>query len=328
MTGEGINAHRYIKMDKAIYILANDKVLEFTKVLFRSLRHFNREIPALIIPFDDNVGALRKEAMRFKINFFEDGHPEELDSLALNYFDEKREGGHMFRKFAAFWGPCETFFYIDSDCVFLDDPEKLFTEFKKADCDFMSFDNDETRAYLPGAFRERMQKNYGTKSFNAGAFISRRGLFNIAKLKLIAQEAQAIKDQFAPRLGDQPFFNFAVDSSRLRQKRLPEINKNYPDKEWADQVPIRFKDGAYRLLNKNSPDYYKPLPFIHYAGYCCDAGKKIPNRHIFRHFQLSGCSFGEKIAYAISCSYKLISASKAGTLSGRVVRKIKRLLGI
>lgn len=285
-----------------VYILANDRVLEFAKSLFRSLRHFNPDLPAYVIAFDDNMEAITREARAFNIGIYAHPHAAELDAMAADCFGESGAGQHMFRKFTAFWGPLETFLYLDADIALLDDPAKLLEVFRQAECDFLSFDADETRAYRPGSFREEMQRDYHSKSFNAGAFISRRGLFDIGKVCRLAAEAQPLKTEFAACLGDQPFFNFAVDRSRLHQRRLPDALPGTPEKTWGDQQPIAWQNGAYRILDPRSPDCGKAIPFIHWAGhtqYC-----PFPNRELFYHFRLSDASAWERLCYRIADQWR------------------------
>ncbi|MEI6562133.1 MAG: hypothetical protein WCO68_08635 [Verrucomicrobiota bacterium] len=306
-----------------IYILANDCVLEYAKALFRSLRHYNAEIPAFVLPFDAQIDAIAKEAEAFNIGMIHPPHLEDLDALAAEQFGEKELSRQMYRKFATFWGPLETFLYLDADIALLDDPAKMLNEFQTAGCDFLSFDNDETRAYEPGPLREKMQREYGSKSFNAGAFISRRGALDFERVRQLAQEAQPFKAQFAPGLGDQPFLNFAIDKSRMCQRRMPEINKNYPDKQWGDQTPIAWKEGAFRLLDKTSADYGKAFPFIHWAGHW--QLENFPNRHIFYQFRLLDASLLGSIQYRLADRWRWDSEPLRNAW-GWLRHKFRRLL--
>jgi len=308
--------------DCGIYILANDCVLEYAKALFRSLRHHNPDIPAFIIPFDHRMEAITKEAQAFNIGIYDAPYLRELDAMASECFGEAGIGMHMFRRLAAYWGPLETFFYIDVDIVLLDDPAKILNAFAQADCDFLSFDNDETRVYCPGPLRDRMQQECGSKSFNSGAYVSRRGLFDLAAIERLGREAKEIRQQFAI-YGDQSFINYIVDVSGLRQRRLPEIDSKYPDKEWSDQAPIAWKDGAYRPLDSKSPDYGKALPFIHWAGH--GQRDNFPNRHLFYHFRLLDASKWEAFTYRLADRWRW-SIAPVRQLWGWTQHKFRRLL--
>ncbi|MDD5349312.1 MAG: hypothetical protein PHQ12_03790 [Chthoniobacteraceae bacterium] len=284
--------------EAGIYILANDCVLEYAKALFRSLRHFNPSIPAYVIPFDGRMDAIAREARAFRIGIYDAPHADDLDAMAAACFGESGAGQRMFRKFTAFWGPLETFLYLDVDIALLDDPAKLLRVFGRADCDFLSFDCDEDRAYLPGPLRDEMQRLHGSRSFNAGAFLSRRGLFTMEQVRRLAEEARPHQKEFAPYLGDQPFFNYALDKSGARHRRLPEVVPHAPEKTWSDRTPIAWREGAYRVLDPASPDCGKALPFIHWAGHA--QGDAFPNRALFYRFRLQGASPWQAALYKLA----------------------------
>ena len=267
-----------------LYILGNDNVYEYLLTIFQSLRVFNQKIPAFLIPFDNNIKFSKKAASRFNIQIISSSCLEKLDCIAYDKFGEIGAGMHMFRKFCAFWGPLNTFLYLDADIAILENPEKIFQIFNSSNCQFLSFDCDETLVYKAGIFREKMQLQYNSKSFNAGAFVSRRGCLTIDIVEKLAEEAQKYKKYFVEGLGDQPFMNFTVDMSRLVHRRLPDVCPESVEKKWSDQGLIGYQDGCYRILNKSSSDYKKQVFFIHWAGH--GQNDNFPNRRIFYHFRL------------------------------------------
>lgn len=289
--------------NEGVYILANDRVFEYAKALFRSLRHYNAEIPACIIPFDDRIDAIAREARAFDIALYDAPHAADLDALALECFGDTGNWQRMYRKFTAFWGPLERFLYLDVDIVLLDNPAKLLSLFARSGCDFLSFDCDEERAYLPGPLRDEMRR-LGSKGFNAGAFLSRRGLFSIESVRRLAEAARPRKNEFAPFLGDQPFFNYAVDNSGGIHRRLPEVLPGAPEKTWSDRLPIAWKDDAFRVLDPSSPDCGKALPFIHWAGHA--QGDAFPNRDLFYRFRLQDASPWEALRYKLADRWRWI----------------------
>jgi len=76
------------------------------------------------------------------------------------------------------------------------------------------------------------------------------------------------------------------------------VDASFPEKTWGDQTPIAWKDGAFRLLDPASPDFGKPLPFIHWAGH--SQGDAFPNRDIFYHFRLLDASRWETVCYKLA----------------------------
>jgi hypothetical protein len=279
---------------RGVYILGNDVVLEFAIGLFRSLRHYSPDIPVRLLPYDGRLEKLRPWMERYGITLHEDPDYGFYDQLGDQLWDEVHMGHHMFRKFAAFTGPFDDFLYLDIDIAVLAPLENLFNDFARSGAEFMTFDNDLDNVYKRTPWRNELEQSGRTKGFNAGAFLSQRGLFARPELTTLLAEAKRLRDNFVYQF-DQPFFNFAVDIKGLRQIRLPEFNSAVPDKLWGDQIPIANFNGAWRLLTPSHRDQGKAEPLIHWAGHHGD--DPFPNRHIFYHFRLMGESWPSHLAY-------------------------------
>ncbi len=304
-----------------LYFLANDNVLDFSIALFQSFRFYNKNLPAYLIPFDENIDQIESILHDCNIDIFT--HPSlcELDEVGNNLWNNNSLANHMFRKFACFWGPLETFFYIDADCAILDDPEILISIFAASQVEFMTFDNDMDRVYEKGDFRDLYIKKYHSKGFNAGAFLSRRGVFSFDDILKFAEEAVPYKSEFSD-IVDQSFFNFCIDRKRVNQVRLPEIRPEYADKAWGDQIPINLDQGKYKILNKKSPDYGKLLPFIHWAGH--KVSIPFPNRHIFYRYRLMNMNFNQRFCYYFRDQWRW-KTQGLRSIFGFVIHKIRRL---
>ena len=274
-----------LKRTRGVYILANDVVLEYAIALFRSLRHHSPDIPVRLLPYDNRLEKIRPWMARYQIELHEDPDYAFFDNLGDQLWDKVQLGHHMFRKFAAFNGPFDDFLYLDVDIAVLAPVENMFEDFTRSDAEFMTFDNDLDNVYQRTAWTAELDRTGRTRGFNAGAFLSRRGLFSHAELTALLADAKRLRENFVYQY-DQPFFNFVVDMKGLRQVRLPEFNLAVPDKLWGDQVPIAYRDGAWRLLTPGHRDFGKAEPLIHWAGHHGD--DPFPNRHIFYHFRLMG----------------------------------------
>jgi hypothetical protein len=284
-----------------IYVLANDKVAEFLHSSLQSIRHYNAAIPIWIIPFDERLDRTRELATRFSAQIVEHPSLPHLDQLGNQFWDNSAYANHMFRKFVAFWGPLETFLYFDVDIAALSDLASMFQVFDRANCDFLSFDNDMNRVYNPGAFREKMIKEYNSEGFNAGHFMARRGLFDFDQIRQMAVAGKPERDGFEDKI-DQSFWNYIIDVSRVSHRRLPKVDPAYADKQWGDQTPILEMDGAYRLGVPGHGDYGKLVPFIHWSGH--QQYDPFPNRNIFYRFRLSDLSKAQAAKYIFSDHYR------------------------
>ena len=305
-----------------LYFLANDNVLDFSIALFQSFRFYNSKLPAYLIPFDENIEDMKGILNNFNINIL--NHPTfcKLDEVGNRLWENNSFANHMFRKFACFWGPFDNFFYIDADCAILDDPEILISIFAETQVDFLTFDNDMERVYRKGNFRNLFVEKYHSKGFNAGAFLSRKGVFNFNEILNYADEAVKIKSEFADVV-DQSFFNFCIDKKGVSHLRLPEIKPDYAYKTCGDQVPINFERGKYRILNKASSEFGKNIPFIHWAGR--SASGPLPNRDIFYRYRLMNMSFLQSLGYYISDQWRWRTQGLR-SIFGFLFHKMRRLL--
>ncbi|MDD5200107.1 MAG: hypothetical protein PHC88_09925 [Terrimicrobiaceae bacterium] len=307
--------------DRGVYILGNDVVLEYAICLFRSLRDHSPQIPVRLIPYDDRLSRLRPWMDRYHIELHE--HPDypSFDRLGDELMDERNPGHRMYRKFAAFTGPFANFLYLDIDIAVLAPVENLFDEFERSQAEFMTFDNDLDNVYTRSAWRDEMERTGRTKGFNAGAFLSRKGLFTRTELLRFLGEAREMRDKLIFQY-DQPYFNFVVDMKGVRHERIAELNSAYPDKQWGDQVPIERQNGAWKLLTPNHADYGKAQPFIHWAGH--NGGDPFPNRHIFYHYRLLGESALRQIAYRLGDHWRWRVGQPVEKLATWLMHRLRR----
>jgi hypothetical protein len=282
---------------RGVYILGNDVVLEYAIALFRSLRHHSPAIPVRLLPYDNRLTKLRPWMDRYHIELHDDPDYAFYDRLGDDLWETVHLGHHMFRKFAAYAGPFDDFLYLDIDMAVLAPVETLLDSFRRSDAEFMTFDNDLDNVYKRTAWTAEMDRTGRTRGFNAGAFLSKRGLFTRPELLALLADAKRLRDNFVYQY-DQPFFNFAVDMKPLRQVRLPEFDTTVPDKLWGDQVPILYRNNAWRLMTPGHRDHGKAEPLIHWAGH--DGGDPFPNRHIFYHYRLMGESWPHRLAYKLA----------------------------
>ncbi len=280
-----------------VYVLGNDRVLEFAIALFRSLRFHSPNIPVCLIPYDKHISKLRPWMERYQVSMVERQDFSFFDQMGEAIWGFPNQGHAMFRKLACFEGDFERFLYLDIDIAILAPVERLFEQFVASDADIMTFDNDVDNVYRPGPWRESLVKQGRTKGFNAGAFLARRGLVEREDLPDWTARAQKQRERFVFQF-DQPFFNFLVDMAGWKQVRLTEFNSDYPDKVWGDQHPIEYDKGSWRLAMFDHPDCGKALPLIHWAGH--SGGDPFPNRSIYYHYRLLGEPWWRHLTYRLS----------------------------
>lgn len=273
-----------------VYILGSDGVISFLEALFVSIREHSPTIPVLIIPYNEELDETRVLCKRFGFSIHQDAAYSALERIGSNVFGSSPYPNHhrLFRRLAAFWGPYETFLYLDADICVLAPLEPLFDVFQASGSCFASFDNDHDRVYLPGPLRDRMINDHGSVGFNSGHFVSRRGILELTDFENLARDASLLEASFQDK-ADQGFLNFVIDEKRIDQVRFPDVMPTLADKQWANQK-LEKRAGTWFLRGQSSVGNEKRLVLIHYSG-CGRPSWGMPNRWIYYRYLLHGRSF-------------------------------------
>jgi hypothetical protein len=109
-------------MNRGIYIIANDRVIEQSIALLNSIRVYDADTPIVLIPYDDNYQAVANIlGESFGVKIYEDlEFIERLSHQLQGIFGEQFFARpNQFRKQACWFGSFEEFIYIDTDIVVL-----------------------------------------------------------------------------------------------------------------------------------------------------------------------------------------------------------------
>jgi hypothetical protein len=263
--------------------LANDATLDWVVAFLESLREQEPDIPMTFIPFDKKVGRLTRVAHRFGASVEWNPFLEDLDQLG-GLVCESVKRRHMFRKFAAFAGRYEYFLYLDSDVIVLNPLRPLFDAYVGSGADFLGADTDINQVYRPGRLREYMLRDQRSRGFNAGCFLSVRGRLTIDMMSELASSASEVKEQFVAHNGDQPFFNYCIDSLGLVGLRLHEVMPELAEWTWANAGSVRQVGRHVLTTGPGWGGEGKRIPFLHWAGF--KVGPSMPNAPIFLKYRL------------------------------------------
>jgi hypothetical protein len=273
-----------------IYCLANDRVLDWMIAFLESVRTHEPKRRVVIIPFDDNISKLSKLSSQYNFEFFDDSTLKDLDRIGATLRPQKDIHIHRFRTFAVFWGPLEHFVFFDSDIVILDSLEELFQAYFNSKCDFMYYYGGIFNpVYKAGYFRDKMIEEYSANGFNAGSFLSSKGVLTLDELQKLSLEAVSVKQYFADHCIVQPFFNYCVDIKRLKTKAMSKVIPNLGP-EWAKFEPIERLAGNYQVDGKR-------LIYTHWAG--LKHGPNMPNRKLFLEYRLKSASWLRRFQYRV-----------------------------
>jgi len=263
------------------YCLANDAVLDWVLPLVESLATFAPDLPLLFIPFDERTSRLEAIAERFGHGLFEHAEVERLEAAGRRFYADSDFDARGFRKLAAFQGPFERFFSLDSDVVCLGPLGDLQTSFESAALDLLYFDTDLDNAYRPGSWREARVAR-GARGFNAGVFAARRGSLDAERL---SRTLAALPDDWRSVLvpnAEQPFLNFYAEEERWRIAGAHELVADTCSTCWAAVGRLEPHADGYRLRDSGRWDEGWRIRFAHWAG--IRLAPDMPNRAAHQHF--------------------------------------------
>ena len=129
-------------MNRGIYIVANDKVIESAIALIASIRLYNCQVPVFLIPFDDNyqqVAAVLSSL--YGVQLFPNlGFVEQFTREIGQTFDRTFLAlPNKMRKLCAWFGPLDEFLYIDTDIIVFEDIAANLNKLSEVDffcCDY------------------------------------------------------------------------------------------------------------------------------------------------------------------------------------------------
>jgi hypothetical protein len=272
-----------------VYFSANDIVYDWAIAFLNSFRKFNPDLRLILIPFNDNCDRISQLQDKYNFELYVDASFDRLESIGKAFeLGHTPTGPYWFRRYAAFWGPCDRFMYLDVRQVILSDLTPLITALDEFNFDFLYYDCAINQVYEPGEFRQQLLREGKGRGFNSGRWAARKGLFSIEEFEALAAEALKIREQLNERNTDQAFINYCCDLKPLRCGHFAEVIGGICQNSWARQSgKIYQSDSKYYLWDYGGLDHKKQVILIHWAGY--------------------------KLTDFLPCQYLLISFSKKHT---------------
>jgi hypothetical protein len=290
---------------EGIMCLANDAVLDNLIALCESVRTHSPNCALTVIPFDANLARTRAVLADFGYDLYDDPSLVAMDSVGSSFWPNEATKQHFLRKFCAFWGPYDTFVFLDADIVLLQGVEQYFEAFRDHDADLMYLATDIDNVYRPGPVRDEMISEFDSVGFNAGHFVARRGVLTEAMLVILARASLGYREAFVD-LAEQPLVNFVVDRYRLRKvdahAALPDVV------EAAALMRLKRDSAGFILADPRVPESGRPVTMIHWSGY--RAGPFMPYRSTFLAYRLAQAGPLARVIYrlrAFMAEYRRLS---------------------
>jgi hypothetical protein len=254
-------------MNRGIYIVANDKVLDNAIALLNSIRYHDPDVPVFLIPFNDQY---KKVAQILKQKHHVEVFPnldfvEKFTQKVAEIFDRDfLNNPNKMRKFVQWFGPLDEFLYIDTDIIVF---EKIIDILNYLDkYEFICCDYHYKKRKLADVFSTAIQEQeiFSDREledvFNSGFWASKKGIFSESQLYELLQECASHREyfDFSYKTTDQPILNYIILKSTEKRLNLVKISDNEPG-SWAGSRHFIEKehilyDGEYRLR------------YLHWAG--------------------------------------------------------------
>lgn len=254
-------------MQRGIYIVANDKVLDNSITLLNSIRFYDPDVEVYLIPFNDNYQKVAETlAALHNVKIFPD---LELINKFTQRISEIFDRDFLalpnkMRKLVVWFGPLDEFIYIDTDIVVF---EKIADNLDQlATVDFFCCDYHHANDKLRNIFSPLVQEQQIFTDtqladvFNSGFWASRKGVITEEQMDFTLQECAAHREyfDFTEGVTDQPILNYLILKLINKRGNLVKIPGGGPG-SWAGSRNFQQKD--YVLYDKG-----QKLKYLHWAG--------------------------------------------------------------
>ena len=300
-------------MTAGIITLANDRVLDWLVALCESLRVHEAGRPVTVIPFDDRLDETRRVIVDYGASLYDGPTLVEMDELGRRYWPGEAARPHNMRKLCAFWGPYETFLFLDADIVVLRSLEPYFAAFANRPEQFMYFTTDIANVYR-GEVRDHMVAAHASAGFNGGVFMGRRGALTAGRVRERLRAAEPLRRGFVDNL-EQSFINFCVDTVPVSKVDANELVTDYVVTGALMRL-IHDHDG-FVLEDSRVPQSGRRASMIHWAGYGHSA--TMPYVRTFLRYRLPHAGPSQKAAYQLHTMVRSIGPPTPR----RVVRRLR-----
>jgi hypothetical protein len=254
-------------MQRGVYFLANDAILEAVLGFLNSFRTYNPTIPLCLVPYADDSARVRSLADRYDFTIWSDGDVlRTCDRISTAFHDGEVVG--QYRKLAMWTGPFDEFIYIDSDTIVLESIDFAFAHLDAYD--FLTSHSNipanrrwvwRESIYDTGALSEA-QIEYATST---GFVASRAGLIDPKRVEAELAAALDLAPHMELLCTEQPLLNYLIVTSGRPYSSLSVIAENtddaaMPQEQWAGQDIGTIRDGRV------TPSRVSRVLLVHWAG--------------------------------------------------------------
>ena len=281
-------------MTRGVYIVANDYVTDNAIALINSIRSFDKEIPIVLIPFNEqfqNIASILSH--HGAVELFPDlklidEFTEQVQKIFPRNFLALP---NKMRKLVAWFGPLDEFIYIDTDIIVFESPHRTLDKLSEYDficCDYHHVSEGLKNVFSPIVKEKQIFSDLELQDvFNSGYWASKKGTITSQEMENTLRECSAHEEYFDFDKGvtDQPIINYLVLKNISKRHNIVKIPGGAPG-SWAGSLHFEEKD---RILY----DKGRKLEYLHWAGMKIKPG--CPYWNIWEHYRYLNESKQEKI---------------------------------
>jgi hypothetical protein len=271
-------------MNRGIYIVANNKVMENAIALLNSIRFYNQEIPIFLIPFNDDYDQIAATLINLHgVQLFPNLELiEKFTRQIAAIFDRDFLAlPHKMRKLAVWFGPLDEFIYIDTDIIVFEDIAANLNKLSEVDffcCDYHHLNEKLRNIFSPLVKEQHIFTEQELQDvFNSGFWASRKGIITEQQMYQILRSCSQHREyfDFTQNVTDQPILNYLV--LKLINKRCNLVKTADGEAgSWAGSLHFQEKD--YILYDQG-----KRLKYLHWAGINIKPG--CPYWKMWKHYR-------------------------------------------
>ncbi|MGA1131788.1 MAG: Npun_R2821/Npun_R2822 family protein [Prochlorotrichaceae cyanobacterium] len=277
-------------MNRGIYILGNDRVIDDAIALLNSIRLHDPDTPIVLIPYDENYQKIAEiSGEKFGVQVYPD--LELVDRISHRLHDtfgtKFFARSNQFRKQACWYGLFDEFLYIDTDIVVF---EKIIDNLDYLkNYDFLSCDYQHKggikNVFTPQVFSNGVFSEAEAQSvFNCGFWASKKNLISEDQLYSIFRECAEHPEyfDFSEKTSDQPIINYMILKAVPQRLNLALHLDNEPG-NWggSPHFEVRIESEAPVLYDKG-----KRLRYVHWAGIKMQPG--APYYEVWEYYRYYG----------------------------------------
>lgn len=254
-------------MNRGIYIVANDKVMDNAIALLNSVRLYDPEVLIYLIPFNENYhNIFDKLSTLHNVKLFPNLELIEQFTKRISeiFSRDFLALPNKMRKLVTWFGPLDEFIYIDTDIVVFEKIADNLDKLSKVDffcCDYHHANDKLRNIFSPLVQEQRIFSDTQLEDvFNSGFWASRKGAITEQQMDEILRECAAHREyfDFSEGVTDQPILNYLVLKLIAKRGNLVKIPGGGAG-SWAGSR--NFQQQGDVLYDKG-----QRLKYLHWAG--------------------------------------------------------------